>query len=322
MTFQTILLKRVALKHISLGVRPNQYTIVHENPMWAIVDVLGDAATPEVAAVWDEVYWLMANLLINKERGLYSAVDLNPDEIWRTWGVVERRKETADTVAFVVKRTNPRPTNQSLPEPYVSLKMIMKGGVHQLRQHSPTAVDDGDHRQFAVKRVRGIQRAPDGEMSNLLHDTVKVGDRVQLAALFGDVVLNYSNRPLVLASAGIGLTPMEGMPSHKVKSHTHRKVQLLHADGDSGSYALRRQVEDSLAQLNEGKPDVWFERAEGNLERNENSGYMNIDNVDLPEDAEYYLCGPLAFMKLVRSALIARGIPAKDIQYEVFGPDL
>lgn len=316
------LLNRVAHKHVSLGLRPNQYAIVHENLMWAIVDVLGDAVTPEVVAAWDEVYWLMANMLINKERGLYSAVDLNPDEIWRTWEVVERREETAEVVAFVVKRTDPRPTKQSLPGQYVSLKMLMKDGVHQLRQYSLTAADDGDHRQFAVKRVQGIQGAPDGEMSNLLHDTVKVGDRVQLSAPFGDVVLNYSNRPLVLASAGIGITPMAGMLSHTVKSDTDRKIQLLHADGEPGTFALRRQVEDSLAQLNEGKLDAWFEHPDGTMAENEHSGYMNIDDVQLPEDAEYYLCGPLAFMKLVRSALIARGIPAKDIQYEVFGPDL
>lgn len=316
------LLNRVAHKHVSLGLRPNQYAIVHENLMWAIVDVLGDAVTPEVVAAWDEVYWLMANMLINKERGLYSAVDLNPDEIWRTWEVVERREETAEVVTFVVKRTDPRPTKQSLPGQYVSLKMLMKDGVHQLRQYSLTAADDGDHRQFAVKRVQGIQGAPDGEMSNLLHDTVKVGDRVQLSAPFGDVVLNYSNRPLVLASAGIGITPMAGMLSHTVKSDTDRKIQLLHADGEPGTFALRRQVEDSLAQLNEGKLDAWFEHPDGTMAENEHSGYMNIDDVQLPEDAEYYLCGPLAFMKLVRSALIARGIPAKDIQYEVFGPDL
>ncbi|MGP5124792.1 hemin transporter, partial [Glutamicibacter ardleyensis] len=74
--------------------------------------------------------------------------------------------------------------------------------------------------------------------------------------------------------------------------------------------------------LNEGKLDAWFEHPDGTMAENEHSGYMNIDDVQLPEDAEYYLCGPLAFMKLVRSALIARGIPAKDIQYEVFGPDL
>ena len=44
--------------------------------------------------------------------------------------------------------------------------------------------------------------------------------------------------------------------------------------------------------------------------------------MELPDDAEYYLCGPLPFLKSVRSGLVAGGVPAKDIQYEVFGPDL
>ena len=51
-------------------------------------------------------------------------------------------------------------------------------------------------------------------------------------------------------------------------------------------------------------------------------GFMDVNAVDLSDDAEYYLCGPLPFLKSVRSALIAKGVPAKDIQYEMFGPDL
>ena len=58
------LLSRIAHKHASLGISADQYQLVHDNLMWAIVDVLGDAVTPEVAAAWDEVYWLMANALI------------------------------------------------------------------------------------------------------------------------------------------------------------------------------------------------------------------------------------------------------------------
>ena len=49
---------------------------------------------------------------------------------------------------------------------------------------------------------------------------------------------------------------------------------------------------------------------------------MDIGDVKLPDDATYYLCGPLPFMQGVRSALIDRGVPPRDIQYEVFGPDL
>jgi nitric oxide dioxygenase len=49
---------------------------------------------------------------------------------------------------------------------------------------------------------------------------------------------------------------------------------------------------------------------------------MNLDQVDLPDDANYYLCGPIPFMQAVRSALVSRGVAPRDIQYEVFGPDL
>ena len=89
------LLSRVAHKHVSLGLSPDQYQVVHDHLMWAIVDVLGDAVTPDVAAAWDEVYWLMANMLINKERGLYNAVHLTPDTIWRTWRVARSTTATS-----------------------------------------------------------------------------------------------------------------------------------------------------------------------------------------------------------------------------------
>ena len=49
---------------------------------------------------------------------------------------------------------------------------------------------------------------------------------------------------------------------------------------------------------------------------------MNLDDIKLPHDAGYYLCGPLPFMQAIRSALIERGVSPRDIQYEVFGPDL
>lgn len=317
------LLSRVAHKHVSLGLSPDQYQIVHDHLMWAIVDVLGDAVTPEVAAAWDEVYWLMANMLINKERGLYNAVHLTPDTIWRTWRVAQRIQETADVVRFVVERVDEREVKPSLPGQYVTIKMVMHDGVHQPRQYSLTKADDGQHRQFAVKRVHGLG-TPDGEMSNLLHNEVGVGDEVVLSAPFGDVVMEYTDRPLVLASAGIGITPMAGMLSHLVKSGSQRQVMLLHADDSEESFPLRGQVREDLGTLPDGTLKTWFlnPTVGGTASGSEFSGFMDVGAVDLPDDAEYYLCGPLPFLKSVRSALVAGGVPAKDIQYEVFGPDL
>ena len=323
------LLSRIAHKHVSLGLSPDQYQVVHDHLMWSIVDVLGDAVTPDVAAAWDEVYWLMANMLINKERGLYNAVHLSPETIWRTWRVARRIQETDDVVTFIVERIDERDVKPSLPGQYVTIKMAMHDGVHQPRQYSLTRADDGHHRQFAVKRVHGLP-TPDGEMSNFLHDEVHEGDEVVLSVPFGDVVLEYTDRPVVLASAGIGITPMAGMLSHLVKSASRRQVMLLHADDSAESFPLRAQVTEDLAKLPDASLSTWFLEPAvpgtggtgGAGGAPEFEGFMDVNAVDLPDDAEYYLCGPLPFLKSVRSALIAKGIPAKDIQYEVFGPDL
>jgi nitric oxide dioxygenase len=316
------LLSRVAHKHASLGITPAQYEVVHDNLFWAIVDVLGDAVTPEVAAAWDEVYWLMAYALINQERGLYSARGVRPDTVWREWRVAEKIPETDDVVSFRLRRIDDRLVKPSLPGQYVTVQVPMPDGVRQPRQYSLTRADDGEHRQFAVKRVHGAGR-PDGEVSNHLCDNVRVGDVLTLSAPFGDVVLDDS-RPVVFLSAGIGITPMAGMLDHLVAAGSHLPVTLLHAEMEESSFALRWQVLDAVRLLPGGRMHVWYERgAHSDLPVDGvHEGVMDIRAVDLPAGAIHYLCGPLPFMKGVRSALLDRGVPPRDIQYEVFGPDL
>lgn len=316
------LLSRVSHKHVSLGIKPDQYQVVHDNLFWAIADVLGDAVTPEVAAAWDEVYWLMANTLIGLERGLYDEVGLSPDTVWRSWRLAQRIQETEDVVTFVVERTDERDVKPSLPGQYVTLQMPVPDGAHQPRQYSLTRADDGHHRWFAVKRISG-GGAPDGEVSNLLHDRAKIGDEVILSAPFGDVVLDSSDRPVVFASAGIGVTPMAGMLSHLTQRRSGRQVLFLHAGTSPKTFALREQVTADLQALPNAKMITWYEQdAASDSSGDVRSGYMDVSSIELPAEATYYLCGPLVFMQLVRQQLLDRGVGAHDIQYEVFGPDL
>src|SRR3954469_8545348 len=190
------LLSRVGHKHASLGIRPEQYQVVYDNLMWAIGDVLGSAVTPEVANAWSEVYWMMAFALINEERGLYSARGVRPETVWRDWQVTDKVRQTDDVVTFRVRRTDDHLVRTSLPGQYVSVLMEAPDGIHQPRQYSLTRADDGEHREFAVKRVRANGK-PGGEVSNLLHDRVDVGDRLAVSLPFGDVVLDDSGRPVV-----------------------------------------------------------------------------------------------------------------------------
>lgn len=316
------LMSRIAHKHASLGIRAEQYQVVHDNLMWAIGDVLGDAVTPEIAAAWGEVYWLMANALINQERGLYSARGVRPEKVWREWEVEKKIRETADVVTFVVKRIDDRLVKTSLPGQYVTVLMPMPDGVRQPRQYSLTRADDGQHRQFSVKWAHGGGR-PDGEMSSLLCNTVDVGDVVTMSLPYGDVVLDDSGRPVVFASAGVGITPMAGMLSHLVTAGSGLEIMLLHADVDEASFALRRQVVTDVLASRHASIHVWYEQGASNEPiTGVHSGTMILSDVTLPDDAGYYLCGPIPFMQAVRTALIERGVPARDIQYEVFGPDL
>jgi nitric oxide dioxygenase len=114
------------------------------------------------------------------------------------------------------------------------------------------------------------------------------------------------------------------MLSHLVKSASQRKVVFLHADDSLGSFALREQVVADLKALPDASMSTWLLNSEGTggVHGEMHTGFMDVRAVDLPDDAEYYLCGPVAFMQSVRTALIAAGVPVKDIQYEVFGPDL
>jgi nitric oxide dioxygenase len=317
------LLSRVAHKHASLGIRADQYQVVYDNLMWAIADVLGDAVTPEVAAAWTEVYWLMANALINQERGLYSARGVRPETVWRPWQVEKKIRETPDVVTFVVHRVDDRLVKTSLPGQYVTVKVLMPDGLHQPRQYSLTRADDGQHRQFTVKRVHG-GGSPDGEVSTLLHDSVGIGDVLTLSLPYGDVVLDDAGRPVVFASAGMGIAPMAGMLSHLVAAGSGLPITLLHADVDEASFALRRQVVTDVLASRHASLHLWYEDQDDSNEpvAGVHRGMMDLDAVDLPADATYYLCGPLPFMQAVRTALIAGGTEPRDIQYEVFGPDL
>ncbi|BBJ37904.1 hemin transporter [Streptomyces antimycoticus] len=318
------LLARVAHKHASLGIAPDQYQVVHDSLMWAIADVLGDAVTPEIAAAWDEVYWLMAYTLIHVERGLYSARGVRPQTVWRQWEVEQKIRETDDVVTFVVKRVDDRLVKPSLPGQYVTVQMPLPDGTRQPRQYSLSRADNGEYRQFTVQRVHGAG-SPDGQVSTLLHNEVDVGDMLTMSVPFGAVVLDdAAGRPMVFASAGIGITPMAGMLSHLAKAGSYLPITLLHADHNEDSFALRGQILADIAALPGARIYLWYERG-SNSRLPVNGvfpGEMDISQVSLPDNATYHLCGPMPFMHEVRNALIKDGVPPRDIQYEAFGPDL
>jgi len=123
---------------------------------------------------------------------------------------------------------------------------------------------------------------------------------------------------LVLASAGIGCTPTASILRSLAGSASERQVLVLHAERNLGSWALRGQMTDDVDRLRGAELQLWLEEPSAGAK----AGFMSLQDVDLPAGASLYLCGPLPFMKHIRSEAIDAGIPATSIHYEVFGPDL
>jgi nitric oxide dioxygenase len=315
------LLARIAHKHAALGVTEDQYTIVHKYLFRAIGDVLGEAVTAEVAAAWDEVYWLMAGALIAQEARLYQEAQVDPRDPWRQWTVVERREETPDVASFLLRPADDGPLPQARAGQYVSVRALMPDGVHQTRQYSLSNAPGDRLRRITVKRVAGVAEAPEGEVSNHLHRTVRAGGELTLSAPFGDVVLDDADTPLLLVTAGIGCTPMVGMLEHLAATGSVRPVWILHADRTPAEHALRAETRRLAEQLPDARAEFWYEQ-DATEESGSHPGLMDLDGLDLPADADVYLCGSLPFMRAVRAQLLQAGIPARRIRYEVFGPDL
>lgn len=311
------MLSRIAHKHASLGVTADQYGIVHEHLFAAIVDVLGEAVTPEVEAAWDEVYWLMANALIAIEKRLYEE---QGGAEWREWEVVARVEETADVATFRLRPADGRPAPGFRAGQYVSVQVELADGARQIRQYSLSAAPGSPVRQFSVKRVHG-EAGPDGEVSNHLHAHVAAGDRLRLSAPYGDLVLTdlAADAPLLLASAGIGVTPMVAMLGQLADQGHQGPVLVVHGDRSPAEHALRADHEAYAGKLADASVHFWYEDG---AEAAHRAGLVDLTGVDVPQGTRAYLCGPLPFMRAVRTRLIGRGVAPADIHYEVFGPDL
>ncbi|MER7806877.1 globin domain-containing protein [Streptomyces sp900116325] len=315
-----VMLGRIAHKHASLGVTAKQYDVVHTHLFAAIAEVLGDAVTPEVAAAWDEVYWLMANALIAIEDRLYAQQGVAAGDVWRAWEVTARIEETADVATFQLRPADGAPAPAFRPGQYVSVQVELADGARQIRQYSLSSAPDSPVRSITVKRVHG-GGSPDGEVSAHLHAHTRAGDRLRVSAPYGDLVLDGVEAPLLLASAGIGCTPMLSMLDHLAATGHSAPVTVVHGDRSPADHALRTDHERLTGKLPDAAAHFWYEDPEPGHPA-DRTGLVDLSGLVVPNGTHAYLCGPLPFMRAVRTQLLAKGLPSADIHYEVFGPDL
>lgn len=318
----------IANKHASVGIRAEHYPIVGKHLLASIGEVLGDAVTPAIAAAWDEAYWLLAVELIALEARLYQQAAHAPGN-WRALRVVRKQRESELVTSFYLQAADAGALPAFRPGQYVSVALNLESlQRRQIRQYSLSDAPGQGWWRISVKRETAGAATPAGMISNLLHDEVGEGDVLQVSPPFGDFVLDEaSDAPVVLLSAGVGVTPLASMLKQLRQCQPTRQVTFAHAARDGRHHALKQELaaECGPAALHTA---IFYEQPDSRDRHGVDyhfAGRMQLDRL-APEalcaDADYYLCGPLPFMREQRRALLERGIDPQQIRYEVFGPEL
>nr|WP_174873332.1 NO-inducible flavohemoprotein [Vogesella oryzae] len=318
----------VANKHASLGIRAEHYPIVGAHLLASIREVLGEAASDELIAAWAAAYGQLADILIAEEAKLYQQSANQPGgwSGWRGFKVGRKVVESEEITSFYLQPADGGPLPDYRPGQYLSLRLLVPQlGMMQPRQYSLSAAPGGSALRISVKREAGND-SPAGMVSNQLHDAVNVGDVLDVAPPLGDFFLHQERSgPVVLISAGVGITPMLSMLEQLLQQDSPRQIRFLHACRHGGVHAFRQQLANWSREYPQLQAHCWYE-----FPRQQDvagSDYQHVGRMTLATvaasailaDADYYLCGPLPFMQQQKAALLALGVSADRIHAEAFG---
>jgi len=334
--------ERIAHKHASLFVKPEQYAIVGEHLVGAFATVLGDALTDDVKDAWIAAYGQLADVFIQREKQLYDGS--GPEwQSWRKFVVARRRVESDDVVSLHLRPKDGTPLRSFKPGQYVSVQVPVPelDGVLQSRQFSISSVPAEGLPELRVSVKR--ERLPDGAtaqdmaegrvpglVSNKLHDQYPEGSEVEVSPPHGEFYYDAAevkpDAPVVLLSVGVGATPVVSILETMLRAGERRPISYIHGARHAGAVLFGDEVREATAKHDNVRRVVFVKTVAGGdrvVDDYDVEGRMDLAKVgeelhlDSPE-AEYYVCGPEGWMLETRDWLAERGVPAERLHMELF----
>lgn len=306
----------IVQKHASLNILPEHYPIVGECLLEAIAIVFGDVATDEVLSAWGEAYQQLADILINAEEAVYRANE-QKEGGWRgerAFALVRKEKESEVITSFYFEPADGGPVVNFKPGQYIGITLTIDD--QEVRRNYSLSNSPGEsYYRLSVKREN------DGKVSALLHDKLNPGDRVKITAPAGDFVLEQSQRPLILLTGGVGITPAISMLEPALQSG--RPVQFFHCAINGDHHAFKQHVDDLADRYDNLSVTYCYSEPLAN-DNSHLTGFvkqgMIAPLVQKPAETDFYFLGPKPFMDSCHRIVNGLGIPAERVRYEFFGP--
>jgi len=316
--------ERIAYKHVGYHILPEHYPYVATALLGAIKDVLGDAATDEILDAWGEAYWFLANIFIAREKVMRTEIE-QADGGWNGWRalvVTDKIRESEVITSFVLKPADGKPVLRHRPGQYLTLRLWPDGQPEMKRNYSISCAPNGRFYRISVKREDNGQGG-----SRFLHDQVDIGDVLETTPPAGDFFLaDAPQRPVILLSGGVGLTPMVSMAETIAVKHPALEAHYIHGALNSATHAMGHHVR-ALAKSNTQLRVVTFYSDPAPHDQigqsHDHEGFISVDwlrNHTALFDSDIYLCGPKPFLRHFIGSLSQTGVAASRIHYEFFGP--
>ena len=312
------LVAKIINKHVSLQIQPEHYPVVGGCLLRAIREVLGaEIATDAVISAWAAAYQQLADILIGAEEKIYADTAAAPGG-WRgarAFRVARKVPESDEITSFYLQPQDGLALAGFVPGQYIGLRLVVNGQEIR-RNYSLSAAANGVDYRISVKRE------PGGVASGFLHDQVQEGDVLDIFPPAGDFVLAEGDKPLVLISGGVGITPTLAMLDAALKSQ--RPVHFIHFARNRSVHAFRAAIEARQARHSQLQRFYVYDEHGNDVEAPHAIGLLSnarlADWLPASRDVDAYFLGPKPFMRRIKKQLHELGVPEAQMRYEFFGP--
>ena len=236
----------------------------------------------------------------------------------RSMRVVAIDRESTNVISVRLEPSDGHPAIPAQAGQFLTVRLRPDAAAPPLvRTYSLSDVPNSHDYRISVKRE------PNGLASEYLHTGLRVGQLIEAGAPRGSFVMREGDGPVVLASAGIGATPVLAMLHVLAAARATRQVWWLHGARRRAEHAFALEVLGLLAQLPDAHRIVCYSEPGLRDEDFDVAGRLTgevLERAGVPTDADFYVCGPPSFMRDLSAALVARGVAPGRISTEVFGP--
>ncbi|HDI7252042.1 TPA: nitric oxide dioxygenase [Staphylococcus aureus] len=297
----------VAYKHCALQVYAEHYPIVGENLLKAIQDVTGLEEHDPVIQAWAKAYGVIADVFIQIEKEIYDQM------MWigfKPFKITNIKQESEDIKSFTVE-TEEYDFSEFTPGQYITVDVSSDKLPYRAKRHYSIVSGEKNHLTFGVKR--DVTTEHEGEVSTILHDEIKEGDMINLAAPVGGFVLENTTEPQLFLGSGIGVTPLVAM--YEAASAKGLDTQMVQVAENEQHLPFKDNL-NSIASH--------YDNAKLYTHLKDKQGYIGTEELQafLANKPEIYICGGTKFLQSMIEALKSLNYDMDRVHYETFIPRL